>query len=408
MFQVSASVLQSQRADHANSASIEAINQFATAVAHGISKGMNSFSIGNNGAEYSILDIISTAPLPTYRQSYITATRTFLAHCNATIIPQLTKSFISEWSWPRDSIVSNSTLLAAFSSLTPHYDSQQVQYHKTKLAAVVDWSDSARLNYSNLVTAAAAPVLDRSLEMASMAFENFIFLLSIVNNMRFKFQDALLKALYRTDAWIGPKLFRLGKKSLRAMDFITFVYGQLATELDYIMRRMANADSSCTEVFLRAIECVPDMSEDSILSCEYAIYFQAANAAKVTLSSLSSPRIPTTDQEKERLKDKKKALGKSNQSSKPASLGTSTTSVPTGQRVVPSAGQQTSQQQQSTTGQNTGHCFYFNTTAGCTSTGCIRPHEVPKKGSHFKLRELFKKWASMRSMKMNDSFMAED
>ena len=96
MFQVSASVLQSQRADHANSASIEAINQFAPAVAHGISKGMNSFSIGNNGAEYLILDIISAAPLPTYRQSYITATRTFLAHRNATIVPQLTKSFISE------------------------------------------------------------------------------------------------------------------------------------------------------------------------------------------------------------------------------------------------------------------------------------------------------------------------
>ena len=413
MFQVSSTVLQSQRTDHGKSTTMDAINQFAHAVTHGTSKGMNSCSIGNNGAESSILDIISVAPLITLRQSYVTATRTFLARRNTTVVPQLTKCFISEWSWPRDSLISNSTLLSAFSSLTPHYDIQQFQHIKSQINAE-DWSDTTRLNYANLVNVAAAPVLDRSLEMATMAFENFILLLSILNNMRFKYQDALLRALYRTDAWLEPKLYRLGKKTLRAMEFITFAYGQLATELDGIMRRMANSDPRKEDRFLRAIECVPDTSEDSTLSFEFSIYFQAATAAKVHSSSLgmsSPPPSPAANRALGFLEvkpQKKIRAGKTNFSTVRATSGnpSASTSV-NGSFVALQKNQQSGHPQQKTDAKHNGTCFFFNTTAGCTLTGCLRSHVVPNKDTDQGLRKMFLRWASSRNLTMTDEFLKE-
>ena len=116
--------------------------------------------------------------------------------------------------------------------------------------------------------------------------ENFIFLLSMLFNLRFKVQDALLRALYRSQQWLGRCVDLLGVGSIQAQNFIIFSYVQLADDFHDVLSAATLLPRSATDTLLATIDAIPQS--------EYRSYrdVQFHSRKPSTISQVSCQREP--------------------------------------------------------------------------------------------------------------------
>jgi hypothetical protein len=103
--------------------------------------------------------------------------------------------------------------------------------------------------------------------------ENFIFLLSMLFNLRFKVQDALFRALYRSQQWLGRCVDLLGIGSIQAQNFIIFSYVQLANDFHDALSAATLLPRSATDTLLATIDAIPQSEYRSYRDVQFTQTF---------------------------------------------------------------------------------------------------------------------------------------
>jgi hypothetical protein len=90
--------------------------------------------------------------------------------------------------------------------------------------------------------------------------ENFISLLSMLFNLRFKVQDALFRLFQRSQDWLATRIPFLGISTVYAKNFIIHCQILLAQDLHNALALATNQPRESTSSWLQVVESQPDVS----------------------------------------------------------------------------------------------------------------------------------------------------
>ena len=115
------------------------------------------------------------------------------------------------------------------------------------------WEDATAILFKKLMKQTVVPLMTNLLDKGRAAMENYIYLLSVLYNMRFKFQKALLLALDRSTSWLRDKADLLGQRSSAAQTLILYTFSMLAHDFNRVFVSMVSSDRESTSRFLGLI-----------------------------------------------------------------------------------------------------------------------------------------------------------
>ena len=365
--------------------------------------------------------VLSVCPKATARQSITYVWNLYLTDRPSSVPQQLVRSFVSAWHWEFHVQLSPAILLAAFLPVSAYFGAMTVDDHLIALRmrfSDLKWEDATAILFKKWMEQTVVPLMMNLLDEGRAAMENYIYLLSVLFNMRFKFQNALLLALDRSTLWLRDKANVLGQRSNAAQTLILYTFSMLAHDFNRVFVSMVSSDRESTSRFLGLISAIPDVSSNSARDLRFQILFTANARASASAGASLDPYTWTrikdeggagrrneggdseegkTQRNKKSKKDKDKdraSKGAGSQPSKPSkspppgSPTASTTYNPSKPDVEPR------------------FCFYFNSAQGCNRTGCAHKHEIPPKDSAG--REAIRKFAITKKLQLSPEFLKDE
>ena len=104
------------------------------------------------------------------------------------------------------------------------------------------WEDATAVLFKKLMEQTVVPLMTNLLDEGRAAMENYIYLLSVLFSMRFKFQNALLLALDRSTLWLRDKADLLGQRSSAVQTLILYTFSMLAHNFNRVFVSMVSSD----------------------------------------------------------------------------------------------------------------------------------------------------------------------
>jgi hypothetical protein len=227
----------------------------------------NAFALHKYGIEPKSLDILSVNPTGTIKQSVRSVCSAFWASKQCAAPLQLITSFVSAWHWQRDFPITVPIILASFISLSgmiSPFIADSITMDMQRFYSEASWSEQSLKSYVGLTRGLILPLIHDFFNQGRAAMENFILLLSMLFNLRYKVQDALLRALYRSQAWIRRRIDMLGVSSLQAQNFIMFSFVQLASDFHTAVAQAPAISRSSTSAWLAIVESIPQTHTHSL------------------------------------------------------------------------------------------------------------------------------------------------
>jgi hypothetical protein len=205
----------------------------------------NSTSLYKNHLEVSVLQVLSVCPKATARQSITYVWNLYLTDRPSSVPQQLVRSFVSAWHWEFHVQLSPAILLAAFLPVSAYFGAMTVDDHLIALRMRFNdlkWEDATVILFKKWMEQTVVPLMINLLDEGRAAMENYIYLLSVLFNMRFKFQNALLLALDRSTLWLRDKANLLGQRSSAAQTLILYTFSMLAHNFNRVFVSMVSSD----------------------------------------------------------------------------------------------------------------------------------------------------------------------
>ena len=128
-----------------------------------------------------------------------------------------------------------------FLSVSAYFGALTVDDHLIALRrsfSDLKWEDATAILFKKLMKQTVVPLMTNLLDEGRAAIDNYIYLLSVLFNMRFKFQNALLLALDRSTSWLRDKADLLGQRSSAAQTPILYTFSMLAHDFNRVFISM--------------------------------------------------------------------------------------------------------------------------------------------------------------------------
>jgi hypothetical protein len=236
----------------------------------------NAFALHKYGLEPNSLDVLSVNPIGTMKQSARSVCRAFWATRQCAVPFQLVTSFVSSWHWHRDLPITATVIIAAFTSLSGIVSpilANNINIHLQRFYCESEWSEQTRNNFGTWIRGQVLPLIHDFFHQGRAAMENFILLLSMLFNLRFKVQDALLRALYRSQEWVKSHIDMLGVSSVQAQNLTIFSFVQLADDFHSAISQAPAMSRSATDAWLATIETIPQTHTHSLRELHFTQAF---------------------------------------------------------------------------------------------------------------------------------------
>jgi hypothetical protein len=265
------------------------------------------------------------------------------------------------------------------------------------------WTETTIALFEALSRGHILPLMYDLFEAGRLAMENFIVFLSMLFNLRFKVQDALHRALRRSQAWLVDCVNVMGIGSAPAQDFILYSYVLLAEDFHNALCRASIFPRSSIDLWLHEMEAIPSVGRNSLRDIQLtqvqnslvsSISESALGHFKLTPSKAVTGDSQTGKPTKPK-NDKSKKVG--NNLATPPPKPTPTPPKPN--VVTPPTPPAV------TTGRS--YCHFFSSTAGCArGPSCRHLHAIPPRGDP--LRETTKKYLAERNIMLSPAFLREE
>jgi hypothetical protein len=144
------------------------------------------------------------------------------------------------------------------------------------------WSDRSLQSYGDLSREYLTPLILDFFHQGRAAMENFILLFAMLINMRFKVQDALFRALYRSQAWVKQHIDMMGVSSIQARNFIVFSFVQLVDDFHSALSQAPAMSRSSTTARLTIVESIPQTQTNSLRELHFRHAFDLYVKARTT------------------------------------------------------------------------------------------------------------------------------
>jgi hypothetical protein len=285
----------------------------------------------------------------------------------------------------------------------------------------ISWSNDLRRDFGNMVQGTILPLLRNFLADSRAAMENFIFLLAMLFNLRFKLQDALFRALDRSHTWLLKCTDLLGIDSLSARNFIIHSNVMLTQDFHSVFTQ---SSTYSTTAWLTAVEAIPDLSPNShrdaffrfthnnyannLASLASIQYLVGTAASTGTATQAGSPAVTTPavaatpgppSKPRRQLKGARGART-SNSLSNGASAATThphSPSNPAGGTPGPTP---------NLTSPPTRYCYFYLRDTGCAKSSCPFQHTVPPRGAPE--RAHIKRAFSSKGWSLSQAFLRDE
>jgi hypothetical protein len=179
---------------------------------------------------------------------------------------QLASSFATTWHWHRDAPLSASIILSAFYPLTKigPVRSQLIRIDMHKVFSELKWVEATGVQFETLSRGNILPLMHDLFDAGRLAMENFILFLSMLFNLRFKVQDALHRALMRSQAWLADCVNVMGIGSSPAQDFILYSHVLLAEDFHNVLCQASRFPRHSINLWLSEVEAIPMIGRYSL------------------------------------------------------------------------------------------------------------------------------------------------
>ena len=208
----------------------------------------------------------SVNPAGTSKQNAKSVLSTFWATKACALPLQLASSFITTWHWHRDAPLSASIILSAFYPLAKigPVRLQLIRNDMHKFFSELKWIESTGVQFETLSRGNILPLMHDLFDAGRLAMENFILFLSMLFNLRFKVQDALHRALMRSQAWLADCVNVMGIGSSLAQDFILYSHVLLAEDFHNALCQASRFPRHSVNLWLSELEAIPMIGRNSL------------------------------------------------------------------------------------------------------------------------------------------------
>ena len=276
------------------------------------------------------------------------------------------------------------------------------------------WTESTSVQFESLSRGNILPLMYDLFDAGRIAMENFILFLSMLFNLRFKVQDALHRALIRSQAWLADCVNVMGIGSPQAQDFILYSYVLLAEDFHNALCQASMFSRPSIALWLQEVETIPRTGRNSLRDIQLT-QVQNIVAGHISEAALghfklqvtpkkagAATRDPLTGGRPRRTRDDKTAKAVGNPTTPPPKL---TVTLTNPNIVTPATPAST---QSAAASERVAYCHYFQSTQGCAkgSSGCPYSHVNPPRGDP--ARAIIKRVLAHRRMTLSPAFRADE